>query len=259
MPEEGSQYEHSLVAMARLLEAVGEAHWLEWISSDLRQWRAARDTSHHLSAYGGMGSFNDVWICGTNGHRVSFKQEPWANILFNWMKSICHHLAQGPHDNPSALELSDAVGFHDASLSAVPGGDLAPDHMRGLIGADLQLQGWRCLQCGHAETSTSSLEGVVADSLLPSRIFHACEAQKLDRLVDQVLAFELPEAKGLRNDLLRIVGVSNIELKDRNGWMRPCPVCASDDTAVYRWTLESKEQLRLIPSKDNLPLKGKSA
>ncbi len=55
-----SQYEHSLIAMKRLLDAVGEAHWADWIHADIEHWRSKHSTSHHLSAYGGMGSFTDV-------------------------------------------------------------------------------------------------------------------------------------------------------------------------------------------------------
>ena len=47
-----NQYEHSLIAMKRLLDAVGESHWAKWIDTDITEWRANRDPSHHLSAYG---------------------------------------------------------------------------------------------------------------------------------------------------------------------------------------------------------------
>ena len=87
-----TQYEHSLLAMKRLLDAVHETHWAQWIATDIEQWRAADDTSHHLSAYGGMGSFNDVIICRANQHSVSEVTEAWANTLFEWLKSVCYFL-----------------------------------------------------------------------------------------------------------------------------------------------------------------------
>jgi hypothetical protein len=51
-----SQYEQCLIAMKRLLESVGETHWATWIEQDIDAWRDRRDTSHHLSGDGGMGS-----------------------------------------------------------------------------------------------------------------------------------------------------------------------------------------------------------
>lgn len=49
-----SQYEHSLIAMKRLLDAVGETYWADWIETDIEHWRSKRSVSRHLSAYGGM-------------------------------------------------------------------------------------------------------------------------------------------------------------------------------------------------------------
>ncbi len=78
-----NQYEHCLIAMKRLLDAVGESHWAKWIDTDIKVWRANCDVSHHLSAYGGMGSFNDIWICRANQHTLTEAQEPWANTLLS--------------------------------------------------------------------------------------------------------------------------------------------------------------------------------
>jgi len=250
-----NQYEHNLVAMAHLLDAVDERHWYSGIDKDLKQWRTSRDTSHHLSAYGGMGSFNDVWICAANKHEVSIQQEPWVNTPFNWIKSICHQLAQKPDDSLSALELSQSVGYYDADLSAFVGGDEAPDYMRGLSGTDIKLQGWRCLQCGYSEASSRSLESLLADIVLPSEIFRACEVRELDRLVDQVQALKLRGIDALRADLSQLIKSSGIVLSNRDGWMRPCPTCSSEDTAVYRWVLRKRDSRRFIPSDDNLPMK----
>lgn len=57
-----SQFAQALEATRSLLAAVGEDHWAEWLATDLAEWRASRRLSHHLSAYGGMGSFTDVLI-----------------------------------------------------------------------------------------------------------------------------------------------------------------------------------------------------
>ena len=99
-----THYENALIAMERLLTAVGEDHWANWIRKDLRQWKEASDVSHHLSAYGGMGSFNDVGICGGNQHAITDAQEPWANTLFEWLKAVCHYLARRPRESVTGGE-----------------------------------------------------------------------------------------------------------------------------------------------------------
>ena len=61
-----------LTEIIELLEADGESHWLGWIRQS-RERLLNSDYSgieHLLSAYGGMGSFNDLVICQSyeNGH-----------------------------------------------------------------------------------------------------------------------------------------------------------------------------------------------
>ena len=45
------------------LSAGGHWHWVEWLQSDLQRLQAGDDTyavGHLLSAFGGMGSLNDI-------------------------------------------------------------------------------------------------------------------------------------------------------------------------------------------------------
>lgn len=35
-------------------------NWVEWISKDITDWEFRQNTYHHIRAYGGMGSFNDL-------------------------------------------------------------------------------------------------------------------------------------------------------------------------------------------------------
>lgn len=163
-----------------------------------------------------------------------------------------HGTAAGRHAfGVSALGI---VGFHDASLSAFVGGACASGNIRGIFGSDPRLQEWRCLQCGHSETSSRSIEGLIADFLIPQAVFRACDDHELIPLIDEILKGELSEAPRLRETLTVLIRTSDIDLLDRDGWMRPCPSCGSDDTAVYRWILDPTTKERFIPSDDNLTL-----
>jgi hypothetical protein len=250
-----TQYEHALVAMERLLQSVGETHWAQWIGIDIERWRLDRDTSHHLSAYGGMGSFNDVVICLANNHHVTEVTEAWVNALFEWLKSLCHFLAKHPTDSFLSETLAHRIGRHDSSLAAFVDGEDAPASMRGYAIDPPVLQGWRCLRCGQAEVSARDIEYLMAHDLIPNLVFAACESDGLDRLVDRVLSADALEVEGTRDTLRKAVTASGILLTNRDGWNWKCPHCGSDDTAVYRWKLRKHDGIQLEPSSDNLPLR----
>ncbi len=242
--------------MKRLLDAVGESHWSRWIGTCITAWHAKRDASHHLSAYRGIGSFNDIWICRANHHTLTEAQEPWANVLFTWLQSLCYFLAQHPNVSFDANTLSSAIGKHDSVLAAFVEGDKAPASIRGLAKASLELHGWRCLGCGHGETSSRDIETLIAQDVIPDRVFRSCELSTLDQLVDQVLACDMPELVILRRSLAVAAMECGVVLVDRDGWMSPCPNCGSGDTAVYRWRLMLNDGLRFEPADDNLPMRG---
>lgn len=248
-------YEHSLHAMVRLLEAVGEKHWAAWIREDIHLWEGSSETAHHLSAYGGMGSFNDVWICHANGHNVTEPQEAWIHTLFEWLKSVCYYLARHPNCKVTEASLSKAVGRHDSALAAFIGGDKASASMRGYASETPKLQGWRCLLCGYSEVSARDLEYLIARSEVPTMVFRACATLTLDDLVDRILRLDIPGITKTRRELNQAVTASGISLSKRDGWMRPCPNCQKDETAIYRWELARSEQMCFEPSNDNLPLR----
>jgi hypothetical protein len=248
-------YEDSLLAMEYLLRKVGENHWLKWIQKDLEDWRKSKSVRHHLSAYGGMGSFNDVVICKANNYSIPTGTEDWVDPLFNWIKSLCYFLAKNPNKDFSMSELKKGIGYHDASLSAFVGGDKAPQEMRGLFENKPPIQGWRCLECGYSELSDSDVNYYVAQSLLPEIVFQACINKSLIEMIDSVLRLNIPNLSSVLNKIKSSIDNSGITLTNREGWMRPCPSCSSENTAVYRW-LYSNE--KFLPSEDNLKVKATS-
>lgn len=229
-----TSYEHSLQAMGRLLTAVNEMHWANWIREDINRWQNDRDTSHHLSAYGGMGSFNDVLICRANQHNIMEAQEPWIGTLFNWLKEVCYYLAKHPDDKVTSGDLKKA-------------GEFANAHNR--------LSGWRCLVCGYSETSNKSIDWFIAQDLIPDMVFLGCEKSTLNDLVGKVLAIDIPNLAETRRELVASTQASGITINDRVGVMQQCPKCSQSDTALYRWRLLPDQAGRFEPSDNNLLLK----
>lgn len=223
-----SMYENALLAMSYLLREVGLNHWLEWIERDLTEWRTSRDTSHHRSAYGAMGSFNDVFISIPS----SKSEEAWANETFQWLKSLCFTLSRTPDKTYSLRELKSKFSLPDANSSP--------------------LQGWRCLQCGYGEVQSIGVEYFVASRVVPSLMLEGCASGDLKDAIEKLLKVRIENLESERNKIRQIAQSSGLHVKDRDDWMRPCPSCSSDDTAVYRWY---QEGARFVAGKDNLPVR----
>ena len=255
LPAEITSYEQALLATEGFLRRMGEEHWANWLQQDLAAWRERRDVSHHRSAYGGMGSFNDVYICPANTHRLTNEQVPWANALFVWLKALLHYLSQRPTERPTASALRNAVGSRVPSLSAFVGGERAPDSMRGFAAGRIELTGARCLACGYGELTQADIDSVIAGELVADLVFQACEHGTLPDAVDRVLKLDVPAVAEWRQQLRAAATASGIHLIDTDRSMRHCPKCQSDDTATYRWDFVGSGPPRLKPALDNLPLR----
>ncbi|WOE74694.1 DUF6966 domain-containing protein [Alterisphingorhabdus coralli] len=247
-------YENSLIAMEYFLKEVNEIHWLKWIQKDIEEWITERSTVHHLSAYGGMGSFNDVVICGANNHSIPEGAEAWADVIFNWLKALCYFFAKNPEIEYSLSDLKEQIGYHDASLSAFVNGENAPDEMRGIFDNRSPIQGWRCLNCGYAEVCDSGINRYIAQNIVPAYLFEACVSNRLVSTVRGLLYLNISNLDHLISNAKQSIDESGILIRNREEWMRPCPSCGSNNTAIYRWRFSGK---RLVADKDNLPLESK--
>jgi hypothetical protein len=78
-----------------LLSAHGEQHWSNWIRKDIETIKNqdAYGIFHFPSAYGGMGSFNDIWLCTENGHKIIDSEVDDINNKLSTMKSMAYTLA----------------------------------------------------------------------------------------------------------------------------------------------------------------------
>ena len=82
-------YLQSLETMRYILESNTPnfcfEYWIRWLAKDIAEWTAHRNTRHHVNAYGGMGSFNDLPpIKGNDGY---------YEVVFNLLKSFSYEFA----------------------------------------------------------------------------------------------------------------------------------------------------------------------
>ena len=248
------KYIQALTALEYLLDKAKENEWRDWLRKDIELWKSHKDAWHHLFAYGAMGSFNDVWICVENQHNVTKAQEPWVNKLFEILKSVCFQLAQNPEKDVALIDVNSNryVRIFGEIINKFTGKGM--DNVAIQISKTIaQVQGWRCLRCGYGEINSYNIEDYLAKVLLPKLLKNAKTEQKLKALVDSAFTIEFDGVDEKRKEIKQLILNSDIRIIDREGWMRPCPNCSSDNTAVYRWEL--KEKL-FTGSKDNLPLKN---
>jgi hypothetical protein len=80
---------------AALLARYGVQAWADWLAEDAVRIRQCdfSGVEHLLSAYGGMGSLNDVWICPENGHSIASADVLAVNEALGRLRSQLYSLA----------------------------------------------------------------------------------------------------------------------------------------------------------------------
>ena len=63
-------YKTTLEILAEILKEENYDHWAKWMQEDIKLWEINKNTEHHLRAYGGMGSFNDVNVGGNENEGI---------------------------------------------------------------------------------------------------------------------------------------------------------------------------------------------
>ncbi len=209
-----------------LLEESDNSHWANWINQDILEWNENKSTKHHLSAYGGMGSINDLWVGGND------IDGSWKNAIFDHVKSLSYSLAT--RKGIGRAELVDTLS-------------------KGII-----IQGWRCLECGYSEISKVAIETFVSNKMVPTILTEKIKNGNVKSILDISELKNNKQVEELRSKIISATENSGIKLTEGDGkWTLPCPKCKSDDKAAYRWIYQKNfEEEKLIPSNDNLKLKS---
>lgn len=75
-------YIQALEMLIYLLEKDGSyEQWVEWLKTDIKYFEECSDVDHHIQAYGGMGSFNDLYLPNLNHEE---------KMMFDIMKVFCY-------------------------------------------------------------------------------------------------------------------------------------------------------------------------
>ena len=227
-----------LKSLAFLFSEAGVSSWWVYINEDIRLWNENHDVMHHLRAYGGMGSINDVVICTQNGHRIERHQEPWANALLQFLLSWCSYSARCIQDKAPSLFTVEKANICKST----------------------KIHGRRCLQCGYAELTKNNNDNFIAPVIVEKRLKVISDEHEIYKIINKLLCANDSEIDILRQRLTYAEEKSGIHYRESE-WMRICPNCGSNDIAVYRWELVGSifdnSCCEIVSSTDNLPLRGK--
>lgn len=214
-------YKISLEILSQILKTEGYDHWEKWMQEDMKLWETSKSVEHHLHAYGGMGSFNDV-VIGNNDIGGL-----WKGRIFGAFQSLAYGLASGD------------------SLATILDRMQNDSHI---------ISGWRCLACGNAKITITDVEAYIASYFIPKLFVEYINKNQLVDLidVDKILTSEFITNK--RNAIKKIIIEASITLSDDTNWQWNCPKCGSNETCAYRWELLENET-KIVEANDNLPLK----
>jgi hypothetical protein len=82
--------------LVAILELHGDQHWSQWIRDDASELRRGNlgGVRHFLTAYGGMGSLNDRYLCTQNGDRITEAETVSINARLSQARSKAWSLAR---------------------------------------------------------------------------------------------------------------------------------------------------------------------
>jgi len=87
-----------------ILQKHGEKHWASWLDKDknLLEKSDYYGIEHLLSAFGGMGSLNDLYICKENGHDIESNQISAVNEKILKLNNKIFEIAEEMHKEANA-------------------------------------------------------------------------------------------------------------------------------------------------------------
>lgn len=218
-------YKTSLDILFRLLKDSGNDHWANWIKEDIENWIDNKNVDHHLKAFGGMGSINDLYVGKADIIGI------WKNKLFETIKILSWSLAKG-------------------KISTAP---IDKDFYKN---GNREIRGWKCRSCGHSRIDKVDIEEYLSTKFLPYIIVDLIKKERFEEIINLDNFINIEEIKTTRELISKQITDQEIVLTSGSQWLWICPECATKDACVYRWNYD-KESNKLIESNNNLKLRKK--
>jgi predicted RNA-binding Zn-ribbon protein involved in translation (DUF1610 family) len=216
-------YKTTLTILAKILQEKDYEHWAKWMQEDLKLWEKDKSVEHHLHAYGGMGSFNDVVIGGNDNEGI------WEGHIFGHLQGLAYSLAKGDTLESILKSISNQLRSNE-------------------------LSGWRCRNCGDARMTDRDINLFIANNFIPKFFVEYMQEDRLDEVLNILKLIDSEEVMNKKAQIKTLIQQANIILNPDDNWLWTCPKCGSSEVCVYRWIISGND-VGLIEGEDNLSYK----
>ncbi len=213
-------YKISLALLAKILQEENDEHWANWMLEDIKLWEKDKSVEHHLHAYGGMGSFNDVVIGDNDNEGI------WKGKIFEYLQALAYSLAKG--------------NFLETILETFSN----PHRVN-------EISGWRCRNCGDARMTDREINLFITNYFVPKFFVKYVQEDRLKEVLDICKLIDSEEVIGKKSQLKSLIQEANIILNPDDNWLWNCPKCGSSEVCVYRWVVLGDDE-ELVEGEDNL-------
>ena len=210
-------YLNTLKLLKSLLLSNEEQFWADWMQKDIEAWNKNKSTDHHLDAFGGAGSFNDINLGQTE--KIGY----WKNALLSNLASISYGFAK-----TKTIEISKG-------------------YLR-------QLEGEMCRKCKNGEITENAIERFFANKYIPLFLENLLSSENYHGLLELENLSNSKEIEKEKSEIFKAIENAKISIKPfGTPWTYNCNKCGEPDKISFRWNIiGEKEALSIIPSSDNL-------
>jgi hypothetical protein len=215
-------YKTALSLLITMLKDSGYDNWINWLSEDIRLWESEHTTEHHLQAYGGMGSFNDVLIGNNDETGI------WKGKVFSIIQTLAYSLAKG---NITTAPLEESFYGNEPH----------------------EISGWRCRNCGNASINERNINIYVSAFFIPKFFVKYLKQGNIEEILSIEKMINSAEVLQKKQNIKHLVLANGIGFSPINDWFWTCPKCSSNEVCSYRWNI-AKDDLSLQEADDNLAI-----
>ncbi|MCP9768024.1 hypothetical protein EGI22_08870 [Lacihabitans sp. LS3-19] len=212
-------YLKTLELLKSLLISNGEQFWADWMQKDIDVWNKDKSTEHHLHAFGGAGSFNDINL-GQND-KIGY----WKNALLSNLASISY-------------------GFAKTQTIEIPKGYFS------------QLEGGMCRKCKNGDIAENSIERFLAAKFIPEIIEKNLLSNDFLEILNLENFQNNSETQTEKAEIINAIKNANIKLNPfGSAWEYDCKICGEPNKISYRWDVIFKNDFfKIIKSDDNFEI-----
>lgn len=199
-------YKTILEVLAQILKEEKYDHWANWMLEDIKLWETNKSVEHHLHAYGGMGSFNDVVIGGSDNEGI------WKGNIFGHLQTLAYSLAKGDYLEPI---------------------------LKGILSRNIadEISGWRCRNCGDARMTDRDINIFIAHYFIPPLFTKCVREDKLKEVINIPKRIDSEEIINKKDQIKSLIQRATIILNPNDDWLWTCPKCGSSEVCAYHWNV----------------------